>query len=312
MCKIVNVYFYKNKIGDDFMNQQKLKLKRPLTITVANNKGGVGKTSITRYLSFNLATRGYKVCVIDEDPQANTTKSLIITKDLYTDDDDFVLDKTMMAGVRDDNISDIRVNVMENLDIVPSHIDFKKFPTFLNKKFGVAEVGDSNYYEVERNKLTFWKNLIEPFKSEYDFILIDTPPTASDWTRTASFASDYVIVAFQTQSDSLDGAVQYIQDELTELVNDFGATTDVLGILPNQLTKKGSIDLQVVDDAVEIFGKQNLFEEIIPFNKRLQSAPRNGLRKDGYWDKQLFDNVIDPLTDDFLSRIKVMEELDGE
>ncbi|EEO3343540.1 ParA family protein [Listeria innocua] len=288
------------------------KLKRPLTITVANNKGGVGKTSITRYLSFSLATRGYKVCVIDEDPQANTTKSLIITKDLYTEDDDFVLDKTMMAGVRDGNISDIRVNVMKNLDVVPSHIDFKKFPTFLNKKFGVAEPGDDNYHEIEENKLSFWKGLIEPFKKDYDFILIDTPPTASEWTRTASFASDYIIVAFQTQSDSLDGAVQYIQDELTELVNDFGAKTDVLGILPNQVSSKGSIDLQVVEDAKGIFGEQNLFENIIPFTKRIQSAPRNGLRKDGYWDKQLFTNVIDPLTNDFLNRISVMEDLEGE
>ncbi|MBC1746929.1 ParA family protein [Listeria seeligeri] len=287
-------------------------LKRPLTITVANNKGGVGKTSITRYLSFSLATRGYKVCVIDEDPQANTTKSLIITKDLYTEDDDFVLDKTMMAGVRDQNISDIRVNVMKNLDVVPSHIDFKKFPTFLNKKFGVAEPGDTNYHEIEKNKLTFWKGLIEPFKKDYDFILIDTPPTASEWTRTASFASDYIIVAFQTQSDSLDGAVQYIRDELTELVNDFGAKTDVLGILPNQVSSKGSIDSQVVQDAKEIFGEQNLFKNIIPFTKRIQSAPRNGLRKDGYWDKQLFTNVIDPLTNDFLSRISVMEDLEGE
>ncbi|EIL5558917.1 ParA family protein, partial [Listeria innocua] len=136
--------------------------------------------------------------------------------------------------------------------------------------------------------------------------------TASEWTRTASFASDYIIVAFQTQSDSLDGAVQYIRDELTELVNDFGAKTDVLGILPNQVSSKGSIDSQVVEDAKEIFGEQNLFENIIPFTKRIQSAPRNGLRKDGYWDKQLFTNVIDPLTNDFLNRVSVMEELEGE
>ncbi|EAC2557533.1 ParA family protein [Listeria monocytogenes] len=285
-------------------------LKRPLTITVANNKGGVGKTSIIRYLSFSLAIRGYRVCVVDGDPQANTTKSLIITRDLYTEDDDFVLDKTMMAGVRDGNIKDIRVNVMNNLDIVPSHIDFKKFPTFLNKRFGVAEQGDPEYHEIESQKLPFMKNLIDPFKEEYDFILIDTPPTASDWTRTASFASDYIIIAFQTQSDSLDGAVQYIQDELTELVNDFGAKTDVLGILPNQVSSKGSIDTEVVEDAKEIFGEQNLFKNIIPYKKRIQSAPRNGLRKDGYWDKELFTHVIDPLTDDFLNRVKIMEDLE--
>ncbi|MBC1333507.1 ParA family protein [Listeria booriae] len=286
--------------------------KRPLSITIANNKGGVGKTTIIRYLSFCLALRGYKVCIIDEDPQANTTKSMIITRDLYHEDDDFVLDKTMMAGVRDGNISDLRVNVMENLDVIPSHIDFKKFPTFLNKMFGVAESGDSQYHAIESKKLNYMKDLIEPFKKEYDFILIDTPPTASEWTRTASFASDYVILAFQTQSDSLDGAITYIEEELTELVEKFGAKTDVLGILPNQMTNKGAIDLQVVEDAKKIFGEENLFSNIIPFNKRVQSAPRSGISNEGYWNEKLFANVMEPLTDDFLHRVSIFEGVEGE
>ncbi|MDT0112163.1 ParA family protein [Listeria booriae] len=296
------------------MNDSKLlELKRPLTITVANSKGGVGKSTIIRYLSYSLALMGYKTLVIDEDPQANTTKTMILTRERYhTEDDIFVLDKTLMAGVRDGNLEDLIVNVMDNLDVIPSHIDFKRFPAFLNKIYGSAEEGDLDYVEIESKKVNIMKDLIAPFKHNYDFILIDTPPTISDYTRTATVASDYIIIAFQTQSDSLDGAVDYIEDQLTELVEVFGAETDVLGILPNQLSNTGAIDKQVLDDAIGIFGEQNIFNNIIPFAKRVQSAPRTGMRNDLYWDKKLFKDIIDPLTIDFLERVAIMEGIAGE
>ncbi len=73
-----------------------MKKFRPLTITVANAKSGVGKSTIIRYLSYSLALRGYKTLVVDEDPQANTTKTMILTK-------------TLMAGVRDRNLQDLIV-----------------------------------------------------------------------------------------------------------------------------------------------------------------------------------------------------------
>ena len=281
---------------------------RPLTITVANAKGGVGKSTIIRYLSYSLALRGYKTLVVDEDPQANTTKTMILTKTLnQTDDHVFVFNKTLMAGVRDRNLQDLIVNVMPNLDVIPSHIDFKGLPAFLTKVYGSAEEGDSDYFEIESKRIRFMKDLLEPIKPQYDFILIDTPPTISDYTRSATFASDYVIIAFQTQSDSLDGAKDYISDQLTSLVNVFGAETDVVGILPNQLSNTGAIDREVVQDAINMFGEVNLFKNIIPFAKRVQSAPRSGIRNDTDWDKKLFDEIIEPLTDDFLNRISIVE-----
>ena len=65
------------------------------------------------------------------------------------------------------------------------------------------------------------KDLLEPVKPDYDFVLIDTPPTMSDFTRNAAYASDYIIMAFQTQSDSLDGVEDYISEEVTPLVEKF-------------------------------------------------------------------------------------------
>lgn len=289
---------------------EKIMMKRPLTITVANGKGGVGKTTITRYLPYTLAERGYKTLVIDADPQSNLTKTMGITKQLNAPEEVFTIDKSMMAAVKDGDLGEAVLNVMPNLDEIPSAIDFKGFPTFLSKQYGVADPTDSNYHEVESQKIRVLRDLIEPIKPNYDFVFIDTPPTASQYVRNATVASDYVIIAFQTQSDSLDGAIQFIQDELADLVQNFGADTDVLGILPNQVSSGGAIDQVVIDDAIEMFGKQNMFEHIIPFAKRIQSAPRSGLTRKGYWNARLFHDVIDPLTDDLFKRLEMAGEVE--
>lgn len=291
-----NVLDYKNTVN------------RPLTITVANSKGGVGKTTIIRYLSYVLANMGFKVLVVDADPQANTTKTMLLTKNYHSKDDEiFIIDKTMLAGIVERNLAQLVVPIIENLYCIPSHIDFKNFPKYLTKLYGDAIEGiDDNYFEVERNRISVLKDLLQPIKKDYDFILIDTPPTMSDFTRNAAYASDYIIMAFQTQSDSLDGVADYITEEVTPLVDKFDCKTEIVGILPNQLSK-GSIDQTVVKDAIEQFGEQNLFDNILPFVKRVQSTPRTGLNTDTYWDNLAYEEVFVPLAKDFIHRIKLFE-----
>ncbi|EMF0094574.1 ParA family protein [Enterococcus hirae] len=291
-----NVLDYKNVVN------------RPLTITVANSKGGVGKTTIIRYLSYVLANMGFKVLVVDADPQANTTKTMLLTKNYHSKDDEiFIIDKTMLAGIVERNLEQLVVPIIENLYCIPSHIDFKNFPKYLTKLYGDAIEGiDDNYFEIEKNRISVLKDLLQPIKKDYDFILIDTPPTMSDFTRNAAYASDYIIMAFQTQSDSLDGVADYITEEVTPLVEKFNCKTEIVGILPNQLSK-GSIDQTVVKDAIEQFGKQNLFDNILPFVKRVQSTPRTGLNTDTYWDNLAYEEVFVPLAKDFIHRIKLFE-----
>lgn len=291
---------------------KKVKLRRPLTITIANSKGGVGKTTITRYLPYALAERGYRTLVIDADPQSNLTKTMGITKQLNAPDEIFTIDKSMMAAVQDGSLGEAVLNVMPKLDEIPSAIDFKSFPTYLSKLYGVADETDSNYFEVENRKIRVLRDLIAPLKPDYAFIFIDTPPTDSQYVRNATMASDYVVIAFQTQSDSLDGAIQFINEELSDLVNNFGADTDVLGILPNQVSSGGAIDQVVISDAIEKFGRQNMFEHIIPFAKRIQSAPRSGITRKGYWNARLFHDVIDPLTDDLFKRLEMVGEVEND
>lgn len=299
----------KENITMEIIYEMRRVLRRPLTITVANSKGGVGKTTIVRYLSYVLAKLGFKVLVIDADPQANATKTMLLTKNYYSNDDDiFIVEKTMMAGIVEKDLSNLIIPIIDNLDCIPSHIDFKNFPKYLTRLFGDAIDGlDENYIEIEGNRISVLKNLIAPIKNDYDFILIDTPPTMSDFTRNATYASDYIIMAFQTQSDSLDGVVDYINEELTPLINNFDLGADIVGILPNHLSKS-SIDTTVVNDAIKMFGEQNLFDNIIPFTRRVQTTPRTGLNTDTYWDDKAYKEVFEPLAINFLERITMFEK----
>ncbi|EUJ34156.1 ParA family protein [Brochothrix campestris] len=289
--------------------------KRPVTITISNGKGGVGKTTLTRHIPFHLALKGYKCLVIDGDPQANLTKTMIITKQLYKAADDneiFIIEKTLMAGIRDGKIDDLVVNVMKNLDVLPSHIDFKSYPTYLSKKFGVAEITDENYYKVEKSKMEHFKNLIDTVKPNYDFVFIDTPPTDSDFTRLASYSADYVLIAFQTHSDSLDGAKVYIEEQLSELVQKFDSKLEVVGILPNEFDSSGASDKKVIADAYEIFGEANMFKNIVKYTKRIQTIVRNGLSVEGYWNEQLANKTMIPITDELLERLTILESETNE
>lgn len=298
----------KNELSLKIIYEFRKVLRRPLTITVANSKGGVGKTTIIRYLSYVLSRLGFKVLVVDADPQANTTKTMLLTKNYYSEDEIFIVEKTMMAGIVEKDLSKLVIPIIENLYCIPSHIDFKNFPKYLTRLYGDSIEGlDDNYKEIESKRISVLRDLIEPIKAEYDFVLIDTPPTMSDFTRNAAYASDYMIMAFQTQPDSLDGVTDYINEELTPLIENFDLETEIVGILPNHLSK-GSIDTTVVNDAIELFGEENFFNNIIPFTKRVQTTPRTGLNTDTYWDEKAYNEVFEPLALNFLERILMFEK----
>lgn len=284
-----------------------LKNRKPRVINIGNEKGGVGKTAIIRLLPTELASQGYKCLVIDQDTQGNASKSLFITRELFHPNEEFIVfNKTLMKGIADGSLKDLIINVMPNLDFIPSAIDLASFPNFLSKRFGLVDIDDPNYYEVTEQKYLYFKSLIDDIKEDYDFIFFDTPPTKSDFTESASYASDYILIAFQTQSDSLDGAVSYLQNTLIPLSENMNTNFEILGILPNQMTR-GSIDSIVLQDAKEIFGNDNVFENIIPFSKAIQNIPRNGISKEGYWNSKLFDSAIKPIANEFLERINIIE-----
>lgn len=279
----------------------------PYTVVIGNEKGGAGKTTITRYLSYTLARAGYRVLVVDEDPQHDLTDSMFNTRKLWHDDEP-KYSKTLMDCITTGSVDGAVINVMHNLDMIPSYKDLKFLPAYLSKLYGVAMPTDEDYYEIELKKRSIIKDLLAPIKANYDFIFIDTPPTSSDWTNSAVYASDYIVIAFQTQLDSLKDARDFVSDDLKTSIEQFNVGTDVLGILPNQFMGQGAVDRIVRDSADDFFGSQNIFKNIFKFVKASQSAPSTGVSLQSYWEREMFNEVVIPMTKEFLDRLHIMEE----
>src|SRR5699024_10388334 len=115
----------------------------------------------------------------------------------------------LMAAIKEGDITNIETEIMPNLSLLPSYIDFANYTTFLDLKFGLVAEEDPAFNEITKRKISYFSELIEPLKEKYDYIFIDVPPTKSYITDSAVLASDYVLIVLQTQELSLDGAIEY-------------------------------------------------------------------------------------------------------
>jgi len=216
-------------------------------LSFANFKGGVGKTSTTALVGYNLSNLGYKVLIIDFDAQANLTSLLLKTKSAV--DDIITIDKSLMGAINDQiPLTDITIEIKKNLTLIPNAVDFSMYPRYLERN-----------YDNETDRVSFFKKLLEPLKSEYDFIFIDVPPTLSLLNDTAFYACDQIVVVLQTQERSLAGAevfITYLQDTL---INDFHSLVDILGILP------------------VLSGEENIFENKISIMERIKRMDMEGI-----------------------------------
>lgn len=260
-----------------------------VTITIGNQKGGVGKTTNGTMICYSLAKMGIKSLIIDLDPQANATKSMLLTKSNHSEEI-FTVDKTIMAGVQDDNLTDLPVNIMPNLDLLPSYSDFKGFTRFLYRN-------TQTDYEVDH----YLEHLIKPLKKEYDVIFIDIPPFSIETTNNAAILSDYVLISLQTQERSMTGAEDFLKT-LSAVIEKYNLDTDILGIIEVLQKKKGSVDQYIMDQAKEEFGQENIFETVIPQMERLKRFDVNGIEENDYFDKQVV-GLYNRLTEEFLKRL---------
>lgn len=227
-------------------------------ITYGNFKGGTGKTTNSAMMAYVLSKLGYKTLLADLDPQANATALYLRTKQRITNDV-VSFDKTLMSAIADEDLSDIIIEIKDNLYLLPSFADFTSFPLFLEKKFQNSQL----------ERVTFLKGLIDKVKDDYDFILIDIPPTLSTYTDSALLASDYTIIVLQTQERSLVGAEAYI-GYLQELIDNYGANFDILGVLPVLLKNNSKVDEATLNTAKEKFGEENLFKNLVKNMERLK------------------------------------------
>ncbi|MBN7453190.1 AAA family ATPase [Mycobacteroides abscessus subsp. abscessus] len=271
-------------------NQLDLSQQEAIVVTFGNFKGGTGKTTNSTMLAYALAKKGYRVLLCDQDPQANATTLFLKTK-AAREDDYITFEKTLMAAMQEGDLSSIVTEVTDNLFLLPSFSDFAQYPKFLEKKF-----------EKEVDRVTYLSTLLEPLKSEFDFIFVDVPPTISIYTDSALYASDFVVVVLQTQERSLQGAEVFTQ-YLQTLLDDYDADFDILGILPVLLKNGAAVDMATLENAKNVFGEHNLFKGVIKNMERLKRYDITGIVEEDMHDKRVMETYA-KVAEEFLQRLE--------
>ena len=265
--------------------------KEAIVVTFGNFKGGTGKTTNSTMIAYALSQLGYKVLLCDQDPQANATSLYLKTKALVSDEI-VAFNKTLMAAIQEEDLGQIVTEVKENLYLLPSFSDFALYPRFLEKKFPNDTTARVQYFS----------SLIKPLKQDYDFIFIDVPPTISIITDAALYASNYVVVVLQTQERSLQGA-EVFTGYLQSLIDDYGADLDIVGILPVLLKNGAAVDLATLESAREIFGTENLFENVVNNMERLKRFDITGITNEDMHDRKVHKSY-ETIANEFIARVQ--------
>lgn len=240
----------------DNLWQKKLRSEIHLAkvIAIANQKGGVGKTTTAVNLSSCLAYKGKSVLIIDIDPQGNTTSGLGIDK------------KSLERSIYDVLINDVDIcsclveTSIENLKLCPSNI-----------QLAGAEVELVPLMSRE----TRMKMMIEEVRKKFDFILIDCPPSLGLLTLNSLTAADTILVPIQCEYYALEGLSQ-LMNTVKLVQKHLNPKLDVEGVVLTMFDARTNLSIQVVEEVKKHF-RNKVYRTVIPRNVRLSEAPSFGL-----------------------------------
>jgi len=224
------------------------------TIAIANQKGGVGKTTTAVNLSASMAELGKKILVIDTDPQGNMTSGFGIDKNNV----EYTVYELMLGECTTEEA--IIKNVKENVDMIASNVNLAAVEIEL---IGVD------------NKDYVLKNEIEWVKDKYDFIIIDCPPSLSMLTINAMTTADSILVPIQCEYYALEGLSQLIHT--VNLVKErLNPSLELEGVVFTMYDSRTNLSAQVVEN-VKANLESRVYETLIPRNIRLAEAPSFGM-----------------------------------
>ena len=222
-------------------------------ISVANQKGGVGKTTTTINLSTLLAKKGKKVLLIDADPQGNATSGVGAEKDIELSTYDVLVGETEIEETLEDTM-------IEGLKVCPSNINLAG-----------AEVELVSMMSREQRL----KEKLESVKEEFDYILIDCPPSLGLITLNAFTASDSVLIPVQCEYYAFEGLGQLI-NTINLVKKHLNKGIEVEGALLTMYDARTNLSNQVVKEVKKYFNDK-VYKTVIPRNVRLSEAPSYGM-----------------------------------
>lgn len=221
-------------------------------ISIINQKGGVGKTTTAVNLSAYLADKGKKTLLIDEDSQGNSTsglsRSVTFDKSLY----DVLLNDTSPGEA-------VVKTAVRKLHLLPASIDLA------GAEIEIAPL-------AERESLL--KRKIEPLREQYDYIIIDCPPSLGLMTLNALVASDSIIIPIQAEFYALEGLSQLVKT-VQVVSRRMNPRLHILGILLTMFDGRTNLSLQVAEEVKKYFGSK-VFRTVIPRTVKLSEAPSFG------------------------------------
>ncbi len=222
-------------------------------ISIANQKGGVGKTTTTVNLSTILAKKGKKVLLIDTDPQGNATSGLGITKELELSVYDVLVGETAIDET-------LQETAIKNLTVCPSNISLAG-----------AEVELVSMMSREQRL----KTKLDAIKEKYDYILIDCPPSLGLVTLNAFTASDSVLIPVQCEYFALEGLGQLL-NTVNLVKKHLNKNLEIEGALLTMYDARTNLSNQVVKEVKKYF-EDKVYKTVIPRNVRLSEAPSYGM-----------------------------------
>lgn len=221
-------------------------------IAIANQKGGVGKTTTCINLAASLAATKRRILLIDSDPQGNATMGSGINKIAQTAS----LNEVLLGDMNIDNA----IIAADKYDVLPS-----------NSSLTVAEVRLLKMQQREQ----CLQQVLSPIRERYDFILIDCPPSLNMLTVNALVAADRVIIPVQCEYYALEGLAGLIKT-IEQLRQNSNAALQIEGLLRTMYDGRNRLSVDVSEQLLEHFGDK-VYQTIIPRNVRLAEAPSHGL-----------------------------------